>query len=205
MVNTTTTMSGKNQLRSYIATCLAELSEEEKVKESQTVCQELLKYIPTPSVVFGYYPKSDEVDSRPLLEELLKRGSQLFLPCVEGDSLIFRKVTDLNHLCEGKLGNQEPLPTAPSSEKEKPDIILVPGRAFDQEGYRLGRGGGMYDRWLKGHREEHPDTLTLGLAFNCQVVEKITVELHDERVDAVVTAHLLERRRLPLRREPHRR
>jgi 5-formyltetrahydrofolate cyclo-ligase len=64
-----------------------------------------------------------------------------------------------------------------------PDLILVPGLAFDPMGCRLGRGGGYFDRWLEGH----PGVKSLGLCFSCQIVETIPMESHDARVDAILT------------------
>jgi len=64
-----------------------------------------------------------------------------------------------------------------------PDLVLVPGLGFDANGFRLGRGGGFYDRWL----EANPGVKTIGLCFACQLVEKIPVEEHDAQVDAVLT------------------
>ena len=62
--------------------------------------------------------------------------------------------------------------------------VIVPAVAFDKKGYRLGRGGGFYDRLLS----KLPDsTHTLGLAFSFQVLPSIPLEDHDRAVNAVLT------------------
>ncbi len=64
-----------------------------------------------------------------------------------------------------------------------PDLVIVPGLAFDPSGGRLGRGGGYYDRWIEGN----PGLPRIGVCFALQVVEKVPREDHDARVGKVVT------------------
>lgn len=64
-----------------------------------------------------------------------------------------------------------------------PDVLFVPLLAFTARGQRLGQGGGHYDRWL----EAHPDTVAIGLAWDCQLVEDLPREPHDRALGAVVT------------------
>ena len=69
-----------------------------------------------------------------------------------------------------------------------PDVLLVPGRAFDALGSRLGRGGGFYDTYCQNF-----GALSVGLCWNAQVVESVPCEEHDGRVDYVVTEEALYR------------
>lgn len=62
-------------------------------------------------------------------------------------------------------------------------LLLVPGVAFDQEGRRIGYGGGFYDRYL----EKHPDHHTVGYAYAFQIYEYLPTETFDRRVDRVLT------------------
>ena len=64
-----------------------------------------------------------------------------------------------------------------------PDLVIVPGLAFDPTGARLGRGKGYYDRWLGAN----PAVKTLGVCFSCQILEKLPAEPHDAHVDAILT------------------
>ncbi len=64
-----------------------------------------------------------------------------------------------------------------------PDLVIVPGLAFDRAGVRLGRGKGYYDRWL----EANPAVRTLGVCFKFQVLERIPAEPHDVCVNAILT------------------
>jgi len=65
-----------------------------------------------------------------------------------------------------------------------PDVVIVPGLAFTPHGDRLGQGGGWYDRFLADVR---PDCRTIGVGFAEQIVDTLPVEVHDIRLDHVVT------------------
>lgn len=64
-----------------------------------------------------------------------------------------------------------------------PDVMFVPLVGFSADGHRLGQGGGYYDRWLA----EHPDTLAIGLAWDCQLVDRLPTGVHDRLLTAIVT------------------
>jgi 5-formyltetrahydrofolate cyclo-ligase len=68
----------------------------------------------------------------------------------------------------------------------EPQVVIVPMLAFDARGYRLGYGGGFYDRTLMGLRARHP-TLAIGFAFAAQEVDEVPIDGFDQRLDAVVT------------------
>lgn len=65
-----------------------------------------------------------------------------------------------------------------------PDVVIVPGLAFTRSGHRLGQGGGWYDRFLAGRRS---DCVTIGVAFDLQIVETLPIDDHDVHLDHVVT------------------
>ncbi|MDZ4089199.1 MAG: 5-formyltetrahydrofolate cyclo-ligase [Tabrizicola sp.] len=68
----------------------------------------------------------------------------------------------------------------------EPEVLIVPMLAFDARGYRLGYGGGFYDRTLEGLRARRP-VLAVGFAFAAQQVAEVPVDAFDQRLDAVVT------------------
>ena len=177
----------KSFLRHSIEERLTHLSVREKDAESRSLCHQLLPHIPAESLVCAYYPMNSEADIRPLLEELLHRRDRVYLPCFENGTLVFRKFENQEHVRKGMLGVMEPQKHAPELI-EKPDIVLVPGRAFDRKGNRMGRGNGGYDRWIRKQRKEHPGTRFIGVALECQLVDAVPMDAHDEPVDAVVTA-----------------
>ena len=86
-------------------------------------------------------------------------------------------------LVEGLYGIPEPGPDAERVEPESGDIIIVPALCFDRQGYRLGQGGGYYDRWL----ELHPGLFSVGLCRERFLQERVPREAHDMCVRCVVT------------------
>ena len=177
----------KNELRSAIEHRLKSLSDKERNAESRTVCRELLKAIPDGKTICAYIALKTEVNLTLLLEELLARGQEIYLPVYE-NKLVYRRFTKDTPLIKGELGIQEP----PLSEEEldpmNADIILIPGRAFDRTGNRMGRGNAGYDRWIKKQRVRNPDTQYWGIALECQVMNEVPSEPHDEVMDKLITA-----------------
>lgn len=100
--------------------------------------------------VFCYVSAHGEVDTHTLLEELLKTKTVVVPFCTDSEgSMICVKITSLSDLTEGRFGILEPKNPAPFP-KEEIDFAIIPGIAFDKEGYRLGYGKGYYDRFLDG-------------------------------------------------------
>lgn len=176
----------KAALRRSIQERITHLSEKEKSAESRTLCRQTLPHIPRESTVCAYYPMQSEADIRPLLQELLLRGNRVFLPCFEEGTLVFRQAENYEHLHRGALGVMEP-PQNAAELTEGADIVLVPGCAFDREGNRMGRGNGGYDRWIRKQRRAYPHTRFIGVALECQMVNSVPMEEHDEPVDAIAT------------------
>ena len=179
----------KFELRAAIRTRIASLSEKERAAESRTLCRTLLTLLSEDvRVLAAYMSLPDELDLRPLLEEYLAKGKKVFLPRFENGGLVFREVKDLGVLSRGALNILEPPVTAPLLKPAELTHVLVPGRAFDRSGNRLGRGNGGYDLWIPKQREKNPHTVFYGVCFECQLVSEVPVEAHDARMDAVVTA-----------------
>jgi len=185
----------KNRLRKSIEERLKRMSDLDRERESRSVCRRLLEKIPEGSVVCSYAPLKTEVDLTLLMEELLKRGDKVYLPRFEGScrtspntKFVFRHIEDLSKLKPGKLfAVPEPPAGTDQADPKEIDIVLVPGRAFDRSGGRVGRGNGGYDYWIERHRKVNPETKMWGVAFECQIVNEVPSEAHDQRLDAVVT------------------
>ena len=142
-------------------------------------------------VVSGYWPMGDEMDPRPLMEALAARGHRLALPVLRGAGrpLDFRAWRPGDALVPAGFGTREPPAQA---ELLAPQLLLVPLLAFDAAGFRLGYGGGFYDRSLAVLREAN-DILAVGLAFATQQVARVPREATDQSLDLVVTEQGLVR------------
>jgi len=126
-------------------------------------------------VVFGFAPLPGEPD---WLGEDLPAHKLLAYPRIAEDRMLFFFIASTFEV--GAFGAKEPVGGAAAPP---PDLVLVPGLAFDLTGARLGRGKGFYDRWLGAN----PAVKTLGVCFKCQILENLPAESHDARVDAILT------------------
>ncbi len=141
------------------------------------------------SVVAGYWPIVTELDDRPLLARLDERGVICALPVVvSADApLLFRRWGPLDELEPGVLGTSHPRVTAP---EVVPDVVLAPLLAFDSDGYRLGQGGGYYDRTLAALRSRGALT-AIGVGFAVQRTDRVPRDVNDARLDWILTEEML--------------
>ena len=138
-----------------------------------------------PAIVSGFLGIGEEIDLTPLMARLENEGYRLALPVMEGKGkpLVFRAWSPGDALAETMWGIREPLPEA---ETVDPDIVLGPLLAFDIQGYRLGYGGGFYDRTLARLRALKP-IVSIGIAFDEQRVDAVPHADYDERLDWILT------------------
>lgn len=141
--------------------------------------------LPPKALVAGYWPLGDEIDARPLMLALAGAGHDLALPVVVGSDspLEFRRWAPGDDLIDGPHGTLRPTDTAPAVD---PAVLLVPLLAFDGAFFRLGYGGGYYDRTLARLRRTGPVT-AIGLAFSVQQVPALPLGPWDQPLDMVVT------------------
>ncbi len=134
-------------------------------------------------VLAAYWPIKGEPDLRPLLAELDEAGVVLALPVVEirAAPLVFRHWTPRTRMVPGFWSIPVPPPDAPALT---PSITLAPLLGWDGEGYRLGYGGGYFDRTLAACS---PRPFTIGVGLEAAKLPTIFPQPHDVRLDAVVT------------------
>ncbi len=146
-----------------------------------------LAVVPTPAgaVVSGYWAIRDEIDAMPLLARLVGAGFVCCLPAVagKGELLRFRAWTPGAALSRGPFRIPEPPESATPAE---PTHLLVPLLAYDRDGYRLGYGGGYYDRSLRALRAKRR-VIAVGMAYTEQLVPDLPRAPHDEPLDWIVT------------------
>lgn len=128
---------------------------------------------------------AEEYRTWPILEIALSLNKQVVCPRVDraADRLVLHRVEDLSKdLQPGMMGIPEPRRRSPVVEPSQIDWVLVPGLAFDDRGFRLGRGRGHYDRLLVNLRAEAP---RWALALESQWVEALPTEPHDQQLDGI--------------------
>ncbi len=143
-------------------------------------------HLPAGAAISGFWPMGDEIDVKPLLAQLHAAGHPIGLPVVlgKGQPLVFRAWHPGLALVAGGFKTEVP---PPSSPELVPQVLIVPLLAFDAEGYRLGYGGGFYDRTLEKLRGSGARPLAVGVAFSAQHVARVPRDAYDQPVDWIVT------------------
>jgi 5-formyltetrahydrofolate cyclo-ligase len=183
-----TILEQKQTLRLRAKAERAKLAPAQKAQAASTVAELGLTFLPDRSaaaIVSGFAALPDEFRLWPLLRRLAADRVPLALPVLQGKGkpLLFRAWQPGDQTAPGVWGIAEPMPDKPSVE---PDIVLVPLLAFDRAGWRLGYGGGFYDRTLRRLRAGKP-VLAVGIAFDEQRVDAVPHLDYDERLDWVLT------------------
>ncbi|MDD4319390.1 MAG: 5-formyltetrahydrofolate cyclo-ligase [Candidatus Peribacteraceae bacterium] len=178
----------KETLRRSMVQAIAAMTDEEKNRQGTMLCRRLETLLPRAPIAIGAFaPLPDEPDIRPLLRTCLDEKHLLYLPRYDGGGITFHAVENLDELQAGAFGIPEPSASAPSPDPSTLSLVLVPGRAFDGNGNRLGRGKGGYDRWIARQRTANPRTSFWGIIFSCQIRDSVPAETHDQKMDAVIT------------------
>jgi 5-formyltetrahydrofolate cyclo-ligase len=183
-------MPGKAEIRVEALKNRRALAAVERREKSSRIWENIitLSQFRTSQTIMTYLHYREEVETSGIAQEILRQGKRLLVPLCkqEETELIACEIRDLSRdVCPGLLGIPEPRPEAlrPVPPQEI-DLVLVPGVAFDYQGHRIGYGKGYYDRFLPKLK---PDAGVIGLAFACQVVEKIEPAEHDYPVSWLVT------------------
>ncbi|KUO96000.1 5-formyltetrahydrofolate cyclo-ligase [Ferroacidibacillus organovorans] len=129
-----------------------------------------------------YLAMGSEVSLDGLIETLLLEGKKVYAPRVLEDrrTIVFCQLRDVSDVEIGYYGIREPR----GEVVEALDLLLIPGLAFTLCGIRLGYGGGFYDRYLANTSRQ---AVKVGVAFDGQIVQELPTELHDIRMDHLVT------------------
>lgn len=145
----------------------------------------VMDLVPQGASIGLYHAATGEAPAGGYARFLYEEGHPIALPWFagRGSPMEFRAWTDPfadTDLEQGTFGLVQPVGDA---HPVMPQVLFMPLVGFTEEGARLGQGGGYYDRWLA----EHPGTIAIGLAWDCQLVESLPVEPHDMPLAAVVT------------------
>jgi 5-formyltetrahydrofolate cyclo-ligase len=189
MSNSNGILEAKAALRARMKALRAGLAAEARAQAADAVAARGLAFLDPPparaSVVSGFSPLADEFRVWPLLRRLAGEGFRLAMPVMQGKGrpLIFRAWAPGDAMDRAVWGIAEPKADKPELE---PDVLLVPLLAFDAGGWRLGYGGGYYDRTLRGLRARKA-ILAVGLAFDEQKIDAVPHLDYDQQLDWVLT------------------
>ncbi len=187
----------KQELRARLIEQRAGLSEEDILSGSSGALEMIrtLYEWKNAKEVLIYWPIRGELDVRPLVTELWQRGARVLMPRCRPDAFGEMDIACAaceDDLTEGKFSIMEPdSQKCPAVDVCCPDLAIIPAVCFDRRGYRLGYGGGYYDRLLAT-----PDmqmTLKIGLGYTFQLVKELPVQPWDMPVDIICTEEELWR------------
>lgn len=165
---------------------LDKLSYMDYKERSQVIGRKLLQ---EPSLIEGKtiaitMSNRPEVDTVAVIEALWQLGKEVCIPrCKPGHAMDFYAIDGFFQTERSKMDILEPIPDMTERvEKQQIDVIIVPGIVFDKEGYRIGFGGGYYDRFLADYTGT-----TIALAFDEQVVASVPRDRYDLPVQRILT------------------
>jgi len=150
------------------------------------ICSRLLEIITQKNVktIHTYIPFLTEIDIKPVIQFCFQNGIKVIAPkTLKARQLENRILSSLNDLETGIMGTLHPANTEIYSGKY--DLIIVPGLAVDRQNYRLGYGGGYYDKFLK----DNSSALRVGIYYPFQFMDEVPREAHDVALDRVIIPH----------------
>jgi 5-formyltetrahydrofolate cyclo-ligase len=168
--------------RERLIAARAALSDAEHERLNAAIDAHLIARFPALGRTVGlYWPVRREFDPRPFAAALRARGADLALPVVveRRQPLEFRRWQPGAPMAVDALGIPHPV----AGDVVVPDVLLVPVVGFDAEGFRLGYGGGLYDRTLGGAAKPR----TIGIGFELGRLATIYPQGFDVALDAIVT------------------
>lgn len=182
-------IEAKHKLRHQMIAQREELSHEERNQAARMVCQWITEHaaFKRGRTILFYMPFRGEMDVRPAMEAAWKRDKCVVLPRAEphSKSMTFWRIDHFLQLETGAYGIQEPLEREEARiEADELDLIIVPGVAFDPKGYRLGYGGGYYDRFFANNKK----AFRLGVGYPFQLVSTVYPEKHDQPLHGLITS-----------------
>lgn len=172
----------KRELRQRIRLLKQSMDASDIAARSEQLCRMVLQTeaYRNADTLYGYLPFNQEVQMLPLLQQAMADGKQVALPRCFGREMRFILTSDLSRIQISAFGAPEPADIGPVAGDDSA-LVIVPGLVFDRRGYRIGYGGGYYDRFLT-REPNHP---TIALCYDFQLVSRLETDPHDVPVDTV--------------------
>ncbi|HHX67253.1 MAG: 5-formyltetrahydrofolate cyclo-ligase [Miniphocaeibacter sp.] len=184
----------KKLLRKEIINKRDSLSLENKKTLDENIFQQLLNsdILDKFNNIFCYVNFGSEINTRPIMEYIIKKNKNLYIPYIEKKENIMKLslIKDLdNDLISGYYNILEPKKDLRNFvNNDIIDLVITPGVAFTREKYRMGYGGGFYDRFFASLNSS---PLKIALAYNFQIVNELPLEKFDIPVDIIITEDII--------------
>ena len=137
-------------------------------------------------IIASFISFKSEISTQFLNKFLLNNGKTLCLPIIKNNSetLNFIEYNLKTKLVHGKFGIMQP---SDLSKEFLPEIILTPCLAFDENGFRLGYGGGYYDKTFSYLKEIKHKFISIAVAFDDQKIDELAHDKYDQKIDYILT------------------
>lgn len=193
----TTASNDKKQVRKQVLDVRKGLTQSFRLEADLLICEKLLELpeLQECPMTAAYVSDGTEPDLKVFIESFIKSKRKIFLPRSKSgpDGLAYElaeiKALDNDLVC-GAYGIPEPGAHCRTADNDEIGKLawLVPGVAFDDQGRRLGRGKGFYDRLLN-----RGNGIKIGIFYECQKLNAVPVEVHDQQLDLIITERQLYR------------
>jgi 5,10-methenyltetrahydrofolate synthetase len=174
----------KKMARQRIKRLVSVMTPEQKAAQSAAIWERLEKNdaFHNATDILAYWSMDDEVQTPAFIEKWAAAGKRFYLPSIQGEDLVVKRYTGTQALTPGESFSI-PEPTGePVTDLSPITLVIVPGRAFDAAGHRLGRGRGFYDRLLP----QLPHALKAGVCFDCQKLPSVPTDNNDIKMNFVI-------------------
>lgn len=178
-------METKKEIRSRLLGIRNSISIEDKQMMDKRRFDKLkaMPQINMAKTVLCYASIKSEADTYMLMDYLWEKRIDVCLPRVCGDEMNFYRVHSKEELCSGYMKIPEPVSSCELYIPNGDEVIIVPGSGFDRKLFRMGYGKGFYDRFIS----RYPKMTSIGIAYSCQVIDRLPVDDWDCNLDYVVT------------------
>ncbi|MEW8994152.1 5-formyltetrahydrofolate cyclo-ligase [Clostridium sp.] len=175
----------KKKLRNEVMKRIAELSKEYTLEADKKIYKKVinLKEYKEANTIFCFVSTEDEINTRNIIESALESGKRVGVPrCIGKGIMEVCEIKGYTSLKDGKYGILEPKEECPLIGSEEIDFAIIPCVSCSEEGYRLGYGGGYYDRYL-----EHATFTTAVICREKIICDYIPRDEHDIKIHRVIT------------------
>lgn len=181
-----TLISCKNQLRRKYKALRRNIDVDLRQKYNEEIFKRVIacEEYKNADTIFVYVSFGNEADTLKIIEYSLKQGKKVAVPyCIPNTCFMdFYYINSLDELKKGTFGVLEPVPENNVQAEVKQGLMLVPGLAFDEQGYRMGYGKGYYDRYLTDFCG-----VRIGLCYSCCLKRCILHNRYDKKVDYIIS------------------
>ncbi len=178
----------KNELRREYKEKRRSLPIEAKSKRDEAICKYVINMVSFryAKSILMYAPMADEIDVMPIAKEAMRRGKKVYFPRChkETKTMTYKMVSDLSELAPDAYGIMAPPESAEdyAPANNGASLCLIPGLIYDKYGYRVGYGGGYYDRFLTSYKG-----CTAGIIYSDFIIDKVPRGHFDMKLDIMIT------------------